>query len=140
MTQNELRNQELVRHDEEVDRNIEQHQDLNLHEKTRGIAAANQNSSVARIVNIVYLVFGALEVLLVLRIVLHLISANPDNSFANFVNGLSSPFVALFANLCKTRHWAHGVLEITTMFALVVYAIAAWLVGRAIWLALSRPR
>ena len=140
MTQNELRNQELVRHDEEVDRNIEQHQDLNLHEKTRGIAAANQNSSVARIVNIVYLVFGALEVLLVLRIVLHLISANPDNSFANFVNGLSSPFVALFANLLQNPTLGTGVLEITTMFALVVYAIAAWLVGRAIWLTLSRPR
>ncbi len=141
MTQSELRNQEMTRHEEEVDRNIEQHQDLNLHEKTRGIAAANQNSSIARIVNIVYLVFGALEVLLVLRIVLHLISANPDNSFANFVNGLSSPFVALFANLLQNPALGTtGVLEITTVFALVVYAIAAWLIGRVIWLTLSRSR
>ena len=53
MAQNELRNQELNRHEEAVDRNIEHHQDVNLDEKRRGISAANQNSSVARIVNIV---------------------------------------------------------------------------------------
>jgi hypothetical protein len=141
MTQNELRNQELTRHEEEVDRNIEQHQDMNLREKTRGIAVANQNSSIARLVNIVYLLFGALELLLVVRIVLHLVGANPDNSFANFVNGLSAPFVALFANLLQNPALsATSVLEVTTLFAMVVYAIAAWLVGRVIWLALSRPR
>ena len=141
MTQNELRNQELTRHEEEVDRNIEHHQDMNLAEKTRGIAAANQNSSVARIVNIVYLLFGAIELLLVVRIVLHMVSANPDNSFASFVNGLSAPFVALFANLLQNPTLGTtGVVEITTLVAIVVYAMLAWLIGRAIWLTLSRPR
>jgi YggT family protein len=141
MTQNELRNQEMTRHEEEVDRNIEQHQDMNLTEKTRGIAAANQNSSVARIVNIVYLLFGAIELLLVVRIVLHMVGANPDNSFANFVNGLSAPFVALFANLLQNPALGTtGVLEITTLVAVIVYAIVAWLIGRVIWLVLSRPR
>ena len=141
MTQNELRNQELVRHDEEVDRNIEQHQDLNLHEKTQSITRANQNSSVARIVNIEYFLFGALELLLAIRIVLHLVGANPDNGFANFVNGLSAPFVALFANLVQNPALtATSVLEITTIAALIVYAIVAWLIGRVIWLVLSRPR
>ena len=141
MTQNELRNQELTRHEEEVDRNIEQHQDMNLREKTRGIAAADQNSSVARIVNIVYFLFAIIEVLLVVRVILHLVGANPDNGFANFVNGLSAPFVALFTNLLQNPALTStSVLELTTIFALIVYALAAWLVGRMIWLVLSRPR
>jgi hypothetical protein len=141
MTGNELRNQELGRHEEKVDRNIEHHQDVNLDEKKRGIAAANQNSSVARIINIVYFLFGALELLLVLRVILHLIGANAGNGFANFIDVLSSPFVALFASLLQNPTLGGAaVLEITTIIAMIVWAIAAWLVGRLMWLVLSRPR
>lgn len=141
MTENELRNQELGRHEEKVDRNVERHQNLNLEEKTRGIAAANQNSSVARIINIVYFLFGALELLLAIRVVLHLVGANADNGFASFVYGLSAPFVALFASLVQNPTLGGtAVLEITTIIAMLVWAIVAWLVGRLIWLALSRPR
>jgi len=35
MTENELRNQELTRHTERVDQNVERHQALNLDEKKR---------------------------------------------------------------------------------------------------------
>ena len=41
MTDTELLNKELNRHEEIVDRNIEHHQAVNLDEKKRGIAAAN---------------------------------------------------------------------------------------------------
>lgn len=141
MTENELRNQELTRHEERVDQNIERHQAMNLDEKKRGIAVANQNSAVARIVNIVYLLFGALELLLAVRVILFLIGANMDNSFASFIDDLSSPFVALFASLLENPTLGTtGVLEVTTVIAMLVYAIVAWLLGRLIWLTLSRSR
>ena len=141
MTQNELRNQEFGRHEERVDRNVERHQDINLDEKNRGIATANQNSAVGRIVNIVYFMFGALELLLAIRVILQLIGANAGNGFANFVYGLSSPFVALFASLVQNPVLtATSVLEITTIIAMLVWALVAWLTGRLIWLVLSRPR
>lgn len=141
MTQNELRNQELSRHEEKVDRNVEHHQAMNLDEKKRGIAAANQNSTTARIVNIIYFLFGAVELLLLIRVVLHLVGANPGNGFANFVDTLSSPFVALFATLVQNPTLGGtSVLEITTLIAMLVWAIVAWLVGRLVWLVLSRPR
>jgi hypothetical protein len=101
MTANELHNQELNRHEEIVDRNVEHHQAVNLDEKKRGIAVANQNSAIARIINIVYFLFGALELLLAVRVILHLVGANPGNGFANFINVLSAPFVALFASLLQ---------------------------------------
>ena len=141
MTTNELRNQELSRHEEIVDRNIEHHQDVNLDEKKRGVAAANQNSAIARVVNIVYFLFGALELLLVVRVILHLVGANPGNGFANFIDVLSSPFVALFASLLQNPTLGGtAVLEVTTIIAMFVWALVGWLVGRFIWLALSRPR
>jgi lipopolysaccharide export LptBFGC system permease protein LptF len=141
MTENELRNQELNRHEEKVDRNIEHHQAVNLGEKKRGIAAANQNSTTARIINIVYYLFGSLELLLFVRVVLHLVGANASNGFASFIYGLSSPFVALFATLLQNPTLsATSVLEITTLIAMLVWGIVAWLVGRLLWLVLSRPR
>ena len=141
MTETELRNQELTRHEERVDQNIERHQAMNLDEKKPGIAVANQNSAVARIVNIVYYLFGILELLLVVRVILHLVGANAGNGFANFIDVLSAPFVALFASLLQNPTLGGtAVLEITTIIAMLVWAIVAWLVGRLIWLTLSRPR
>jgi pyruvate carboxylase len=95
MTETELRNQELNRHEQKVDQNVERHQAMNLDEKKRDIAVVNQNSAVARIVNIVYFLFGTLELLLAVRVIFYLISVNPDNGFARFIEDLSSPFVAL---------------------------------------------
>jgi hypothetical protein len=141
MTDTELRNQELNRHEEVVDRNVEHHQAVNLGEKKRGIATANQNSAIARIVNIVYFLFGVLELLLAVRVILHLVGANMGNGFANFINVLSAPFVALFTSLLQNPALSEtSVLEITTIIAMVVWAIVAWIVGRLIWLVLSRPR
>jgi len=115
--------------------------ELNVHEKERSIAAANQNSAIARVVNLAYFLFGALELLLAVRVILHLVGANADNSFANFIYGLSAPFVALFVSLLKNPVLTTtAVLEVTTIIAMIVYAMLAWLIGRLIWLALSRPR
>ena len=141
MTQNELRNQELGRHEEKVDRNIEHQQAVNLQEKVQGIKAANQNSSVRRIVNIIYFLFGVVELLLVIRVILHLVGVNADNGFANFIYGASATFVSLFASLLQNPTLGgSSVLEVTTIIAIIVYMIAAWLIGRLIWLVLSRPR
>ena len=141
MSQNDLQDLEAARHAQQVNRAIEHDQALNLEQKQQSIARANQNASVARVVNIVYLVFGALQLLLVVRILLQLTGANAGNGFADFIYSLSSPFVALFSNLVQNPTFGNNaVFEITTVFAMLFYAIVAWLVGRAIWLVLSRPR
>ena len=141
MTDNELRNQELNRHEEKVDRNIEHHQAVNLHEKVQGIQTANQNSAVVRVINIVYFLFGVLGVVLFLRVILHLLGANAENGFANFIYGLSTPFVSLFGSLLQNPSLSTtAVLEVTTIIAIIVYAILGWLIGRLLWLTLSRQR
>jgi uncharacterized membrane protein len=139
-TGNELRNQELG-HYEEVVATIEEHQAINLNEKKRRIAVANQNSAVARIVNISYFLFGALQLLLIIRFILYLVGANMLNGFGNFINAITTPFVALFATLLQNPVISgSAVLEITTIIAMIVWAMVAWIVGRLIWLVMSRPR
>ena len=140
MVQNELRNEELGRHEAVVGRNVEKNQNLNLNEKVHDINSADQNSNIARIVYIVYFVFGALIVLLGVRMLLHVLGVNPDNGFAAFINGLSGLFVAPFASLLQNPASGAMVLEVTTAIAMIVYAILAWLIGRTVWLVLSRTR
>jgi YggT family protein len=96
---------------------------------------------VARIVNIVYYLFGALELLLVIRVVLHLVGANADNGFASLIYGVTAPFTALFASLLQNPVLSPtATFEITTLIAMIAYAILAWIIGRFVWLTLSRPR
>jgi YggT family protein len=140
MTQQEIRNQELNRHEENVDRNVEKHLDINLDEKQAGLSRAKQNGGVARVINIVYFAFGMLELLLLVRVVLHLLNVNAQNSFANFIYLISAPFVSLFASLLVNPTIGSGILEITTIIAMFVWAIVGWLLGRLIWLLTSRPR
>jgi YggT family protein len=114
---------------------------LSVEEKERAVTAANQNSAVARIVNIVYFLFGVLELLLAGRLVFQLLGANDGNAVASIILGLTQPFVALFAGLFSNPAIGQGgLLELTTVTAMIFYAVLAWLIGRLLWLVLSRPR
>lgn len=114
---------------------------LSVEEQKRAMDAANQNSAVARLVRIIYYLFGLLELLLAARVVLQLLGANDNNPIAQIILGLSWPFVALFATLFSNPALGtRSILELTTIAAMIFYAVLAWLVGRFIWLIFSRPR
>jgi hypothetical protein len=89
---------------------------------------------------IVWLFLGILEALLALRFVLKLIGANPDSPFAVFIYGFTNLFLFPFAGLTGTPAAGGMVLEISTMIAMVVYALIAWALERIIWVIFYRPR
>ncbi len=114
---------------------------LNNREEQRRFSAANWNSAVARLVRIIGFLFMALELLLLARVILRGLGANPQNIFANLIYQLSQPFVNVFANLFRNPPVGPGaVLELTTLVAMFAYAVLGWIIGRVIWLLLSRPR
>jgi uncharacterized protein YggT (Ycf19 family) len=88
----------------------------------------------------IWLVLGVVEVLIGLRIVLKLIAANPENPFAAFIYNVSSIFLAPFAGLVGTPAAGNMVLELSSIIALLVYALLAWGIERIVWVALYRPR
>ncbi len=114
---------------------------LSVEEQKRAMDAANQNSAVARVIRIIYYLFGLLELLLAARVILQLLGANDNNAVASIILGLSQPFIALFATLFSNPALGtRSVLELTTIAAMIFYAVVAWLLGRLLWLVLSRPR
>jgi phage shock protein PspC (stress-responsive transcriptional regulator) len=109
-----------------TDPNMQQNQELTPHEQEHAIEAANQNLAVSRILIIILFLFSALELLLAIRVILYLIGANIDNGFAGSINRLSGPSVEFFANLVHNPTvGTTGVLEVTTLIAMIVYAILA---------------
>jgi len=89
---------------------------------------------------IVWLLFGVLEALIALRIMLKLFGANPASPVAAFLYGFTDLFLWPFTGLLGTPQAAGMVLELSSVVALVVYALIAWALERLIWVIFYRPR
>lgn len=78
----------------------------------------------------IYLIFGIIELLLILRFVLLFIGANTASAFVTWVYDWSGPFTAPFAGIFGQHSVTAGqgvvvqsVFDWTTLIALVVYAL-----------------
>ena len=89
-------------------------------------------SSIDRTCQIVYLVFGVIEALIAIRVLLKLLAANPDASFTSFMYGVSQPFVTFFQNVFPTTQSRGSVFELSSVLAIVVYALLAYAIVRVI--------
>ena len=89
---------------------------------------------------IILLSFSVLEILIVLRIILKLIGANPDNPTVALIYGFTALFLIPFAGLIKSPEINGMILETSSIFAIVIYALTAVAFEKLIWLLSSRPR
>jgi YggT family protein len=113
--------------------------DLTLTSAYDPYAGRRANSN--RLVQAVYLLFGLVEAMLVVRFLLRALAANADAGFAQAVYAITGVLVAPFTGLFGTPQIATGAaLEVSTLFALVVYAVMGWLVARAAWLMFGETR
>ncbi len=93
-----------------------------------------------KITYVIWILAVLLEVLLAFRFGLKLIAANPANSFAMFIYGFTNLFILPFMGLVPAPAAYGAVLEISTLIAMVVYALVFWVVERLVWVILYRPR
>ena len=89
---------------------------------------------------LVWLLFGGLEVLLGLRFALKLIAANPASPIAALIYAITDLFLFPFSGLTVTPSAGGMVLEIPTLFAMLIYALIGWAFERLIWVIFYRPR
>ena len=89
---------------------------------------------------LVWLFFGILETLIALRILLKLIAANPASPIAALIYGFTDLFLFPFAGLTTTPAVGGMVLELSSFFAMLIYALIAWAIERTIWVIFYRPR
>jgi hypothetical protein len=93
-----------------------------------------------KITQLVWLLFGLLEALLALRFVLKLIAANPESPIAAMIYSFTSLFLLPFAGLTGTPSAGGMVLEISTVIAMVIYALIAWGLVKLLTVFFYRPR
>jgi hypothetical protein len=89
---------------------------------------------------LVWLGFGLLEGLLALRIFFKLIGVNAASPIAALLYGFTSIFLWPFAGLIGTPAAGDMVLEVTTIIAMIIYALLAWVIERLVWVLFYRSR
>jgi hypothetical protein len=105
-------------------------------EQTVHDIAGEQRLRLARSIQVIWLFFGIVEGLIGLRVILKLIGANPDNSFATFAYGAAGLFAGPFVTLTGSPSSGGMVLEIPSLLAMLVYALLGWVIvriARVLW-------
>jgi hypothetical protein len=93
------------------------------------------------VVQTIYLVFGLIAGLLLIRFLLRALAANTEAGFAQAVYAITGVLVGPFIGLFGTPQITTGAaLEISTLVALIVYAGIGWLLARAAWLIFGESR
>lgn len=137
----EHRDTELVRDDVTGTMREESHvsRDTGAGEVMDSAQVVSTATPARRATEVIYLVFGIIDGLLLIRIVLKLLAANPLAGFAKFIYGLTDVFMAPFRNLLPTVGGGSGaVLEMSTVIAVIVYALIGWALVRLIAIVLFR--
>ncbi len=93
-----------------------------------------------RLTQLIYWVFALVEGLILIRLVLKVLGANQAAGFAQFIYGITGPMVAPFINLFSNPAYQNSVLELSSIVALIVYALVAWLLGKLVWILVGETR
>jgi hypothetical protein len=102
---------------------------------------AGRRATSARLVQAIYLVFGVIEGLLLIRFFLRALAANAEAGFAQAIYAMTGVLVAPFSGLFGTPLITTGAaLEVSTLIALLVYAAIGWILARAAWLVFGESR
>ena len=89
---------------------------------------------------LIWLLFGILDAVIALRIGLMLIGANPDSPIVALIYGFTDLFLFPFTGLINSPTAGNMVLELSSVFAMLIYGLIAWAIERIVWLIFYRPR
>jgi hypothetical protein len=89
---------------------------------------------------LIWLGVGALEALIGLRILFKLIAVNPENAIASLLYSFTNLFLLPFAGLTSTPSSGGMVLEISSVIAMIVYALIGWAAAKLVEVIFYRPR
>jgi hypothetical protein len=81
---------------------------------------------------VIYFLLDVVEILLALRFVLRLLSANSVNAFTNFIYSVTAPLIAPFRGIFPTTSASGAIVEWTTVVAMILYALIAYAIVRLI--------
>ena len=102
-------------------------------EYRRDVTTTQEVSPAFRFAQFVYVVFGIGITLIIIRVILKALAANPGAGFTSFLYGVTNPLVAPFQGIFATPQAGTGsVFELSSIIAIIVYALIAWALVRLI--------
>src|SRR6266849_10657224 len=104
----------------------------------REASIVKSSTPARRAMEVIYLVFGIIDALLLIRLVLKLLGANPHAGFASFTYGVTDFFLAPFHGLLPTYVSGQSVFELSLVFAILIYSLVALGLARLVAITLSR--
>jgi uncharacterized membrane protein len=93
-----------------------------------------------KVTQLIWLMFGILIALIALRIGLMLIGANPASPIVTLIYGFTGLFLFPFTGLINSPTAGNMVLELSSVFAMLIYGLIAWAIVKIVWLIFFRPR
>lgn len=91
-------------------------------------------------VRIVWFIVGFIIVLLALRMALMLLAANESSPFVDFIYSLSGVFAMPFHGIFSyTPAYGSSYFEISSLVAIVVYALIGWGIAKALTITSAQP-
>ncbi len=88
---------------------------------------------------LIWLFLALLESLFALRLLLGLIAGSHAGPFGALLYSFTGVFLLPFAGITGTLAAGDMVLEVSTVVAMVAYALLGWVLQRAVWVIFYRP-
>jgi uncharacterized protein YggT (Ycf19 family) len=95
-------------------------------------------SPAGRVINVIYLVFGLISALLVIRLALKLLGASVGAPFVGFIYGVTNFLLGPFKGVLPAIVSGKSVLEPAVLIAILVYVLVGFLLAKIVEIALSR--
>lgn len=101
----------------------------------------SRNVFLSRLNQLIWLFTAIVCVLIIFRFGLMLIAANPGSGFVDFIYSVTNIFVAPFNNILAAPALANGgVIDVASLFAIMVYLLVTWLITTLISTIFTRAR
>jgi hypothetical protein len=105
----------------------------------RPVTTARSEYGMSVAERVIYLLGGILLALLAIRFILSLLGANRGNGFADFIYGVTHPFVPPFFGLFNyDETFGRSRFEFETLIAMLVYALIMAVLARLVTLGSRR--
>jgi hypothetical protein len=89
--------------------------------------------------SIVYYILDVIEIILGLRLLFKLLGANAGNAFVDILYAISGALLAPFTGIFRPSTASGSVLEWSTIIAMLIYALVAYLIVKLVRVA-EKPK
>lgn len=101
---------------------------------------SSNREALSHVTGLIQLSVGVLNGLIGLRFLLKLMAVDPTNPLANMVYFITSPFLWTFRGLTQTPSPGGIEVEFFSLIAILVYAMAGWILVQLAWILFARTR